>query len=314
MPITDMDEIKPLVDAIRIHRNNYNSGDTDYSITTLLNPPRIVHLNKRHLHKVDMYVKEQLGSYIGTGFHEYGEKCLNEIREPSYFYEQEERLFMVILGRKISGCYDICRIEDIHRDLYDWKTTSVWKAMFSDKADWTAQQNMYRYMYWLRKKHELRSLRIIAIFLDWSMREKMKYGRKYPNEKAIEYSLPIWDLQETYNYMEQRVQMMIDSENTPDDDLPLCSYEDMWSKPDKYAVKSTKRQNALRVCDDEPAAIQWMSDCLAKDGCKHKVADLWIECRPSIRTRCEHWCPVNIYCNQFNDYLKAMAIHNAKGK
>jgi hypothetical protein len=88
----------------------------------------------------------------------------------------------------------------------------------------------------------------------------------------------------------------------------------MWCKPDKVAVKSSKRKNALRVCDSMADAIKWQAEMLAKPDCKHKVADLSYDVRASIRTRCEHWCPVNQYCNQFNDYLKAVAINNQKGK
>jgi hypothetical protein len=310
MPITDMDSIKPLYDAITVHRNNYNSGETDYSVTTLLDPPRIVHLQKRHMHKVDMFVKEQLGSYIGTAIHEYSEKCLNQVRNPAYYYEQEERLFLKILDRNVSGCYDLVRIEDMDMDMYDWKTTSVWKAMFSDKKDWTAQQNMYRYLYWLKKKKTLRTVRIIAIYLDWSMREKQQYGAKYPNEKSIEYGLPRWSMQKTYDYTEGRVQLMIDNEETPDDDLPSCSFDEMWSKPDKVAVVAKKRKNALRVLDSKKEATDWMGVCLGKDKCKYKADQLSLEFRPAVRTRCEHWCSVNMYCNQFHSYLKDMATYN----
>lgn len=310
MPVTDMDSIQPLFDAIQVHRKNYSSAGADYSVTTLLNPPRIVHLEKRHIHKVDRWVKEQLGSFIGTAIHNYFEECLNAIKNSPY--KCEERLHTTIADRHISGAYDIIHLMLL--DMYDLKTTSVWKAMFGNKGDWTAQQNMYRYMYWLEHKEELKTIRILAMFLDWSQREKMQYGRKYPNEKVVEYGLTRWSMQETYDYMVDRVQTMKDSEGTDDKDLPLCTYEDMWSKPDKYAVKAVNRKNALRVCDSLADAKDWVSVYLQKDTCKHKISQLSYEQRPSVRTRCEHWCPVNQYCNQYADYLTAMAIHNGGKK
>jgi hypothetical protein len=103
---------------------------------------------------------------------------------------------------------------------------------------------------------------------------------------------------------------MIDNEETPDDDLPLCSFDDMWSKPDKVAVVANNRKNALRVLDSKKEATDWRAVCLGKDKCKYKAGQLSLEFRPAIRTRCEHWCPVNIYCNQFNSYLKDMAVYN----
>ena len=308
MPITDMDSIKPLFDAVQVHRNNYDSGDTDYSATTLLNPPRIVHLEKRHMGDVDRWVKEQLGSFIGTAIHNYMESCLRSI--PNTPYTCEERLWVNVLNRKVSGAYDIVHHEQQWDDMYDLKTTSVWKAMFGDKDDWIRQQNIYRYLYWLKHSVKLHTIRIIALFLDWSPREKLKYGAKYPNEKAVEYGMVRWGMQKVYDYIEERVRIMIEHENTADDQLPLCTYEEMWSKPDQYAVKADNRQNALRLCKSQEESDEWISEYMTKDTCKHKISQLSVEYRPAVRTRCEHWCPVNVYCNQFNDYLKAMAIAN----
>ena len=303
-----MDGIKPLFDAVDVHRTNYSSGGADYSVTTLLNPPRIVHLEKRHLHKIKRYVKEQLGSFIGTAIHEYLERCLNKLAVTPYVCE--ERLSTTIGGRVVSGAYDIVRIDGPGEDMYDLKTTSTWKAIFGNKEEWTAQQNMYRYLYWLHHKKKLRTIRIIAIFMDWSAREMQRYGGKYPREKAVEYSLPRWSMDTTLEYMTGRVKLMKEYEDVKDDDLPLCTYEDMWSKPDKFAVKATTRKNALRVCDSEKDAEEWLSEYMTKDTCKHKIDQMYIECRPAVRTRCEHWCPCNKHCNQFNDYLTAMAVHN----
>jgi hypothetical protein len=315
MPITDMDGIQPLVDAVEVHRTNYNSGPgTDYSVTTLLNPPRIVHLEKRHLSKIKRYVKEQLGSFIGTAIHEYLERCLNKM--PTSAYRCEERLSVIIEDRWVSGAYDFVRWNRTNddEDMWDLKTTSTWKAIFGDKLDWTAQQNMYRYLYWYHYKRKLKTIRILAMFMDWSAREMQRYGGKYPREKAVEYSLARWDVDETYKYMVERVKLMKAEEDTPDDDLPLCTYEDMWSKPDKYAVHADNRKNALRVCDSEAQAAEWTAAYLAKDTCKHKFDQLSLECRPAVRTRCESWCPCNIHCSQYQDYLTALAVHNGGSK
>jgi hypothetical protein len=308
MPITDMDAIKPLFDAVNVHRTNYSSGGADYSVTTLLNPPRIVHLEKRHLHKIKRYVKEQLGSFIGTAIHEYMERCLSKV--PNTPYTCEERLAITIDDRVVSGAYDFVEDNPVAPDMWDLKTTSTWKAIFGDKFDWTAQQNMYRYLYWYHKKKKLKTIRIMAMFMDWSAREMQRYGGKYPREKAVEYSLARWGIDKTYKYMQERVAIMKAEEDTADDDLPLCTYEDMWSKPDKYAVHAIKRKNALRVCDSEKDAEAWMSGYLTKDSCKHKIDQLYLECRPAVRTRCDSWCPCNVYCNQYNDYLKAIALNS----
>lgn len=308
MALSDMDGIIPLSDAVGVHRNNYDSGDTDYSVTTLLDPPRVVHLNKRHLSKCDMFVKEQLSSFIGTAIHQYFEFCLRQVVDKPYKYEMEQRLFTVVLDRKISGMYDLVKIdENDNRDMTDYKTTSCWKARFGDMNDWTAQQNIYRLLYWIKNKKGLRTIRVVAIYLDWSINNKMRYGKGYPNEKSIEYTLPVWGMKKTMEYLEERVGLMKQYEKTPDDSLPKCTWEEMWCKEDKCAVIADNRKNALRVLPNEKAAEEWLNTYLASDNCKHNVLQLHLDLRSSVRTRCEHWCPVNKYCNQYHEYLKSKA-------
>ena len=300
MAKSPMDNIKPLYDAIQVHRKQYTSEGADYSVTTLINPPRVVFLNKRHLHKVKLYVADLIHSYTGTGAHNYWEFCLNLI--PNSPYECETRLSTTINNRQISGAFDA--ILDKHT-MYDMKNTSVWKMMFGEKDDWTAQQNMYRWMYHNDRGLLLKSLRIVGLFRDWSLRQKQRGGPEYPNYPAMEIKLPLWDLNDTYQYMEERVNLMIANEDVADDDLPECSYEDMWSEPDKVAVMSKRlKSRAVRVLSDMKTAKAYVSKYLAGPTCKDSVQTLSYVIRPCERRRCENWCPVNKYCNQYNEYLQ----------
>jgi len=300
MPVTKMDEIRPLYDAIQVYRNEYSSGGADYSVTGLLNPPRVVFLNKRHLHKVNLFVEDLLHSYNGTAAHSYWQTMLEKI--PDSPYKCEERLHTTILDRHISGQFDALLDEKI---LYDMKNTSVWKAMFGDKMEWTAQQNTYRYMYYLEHSKKLQSLRILALFRDWNKNELMRSKYKYPKYPAVEYLLPLWTFEETKKHLETRVQLMKDCEDMPDDDLPQCTFEDMWSKPDQVAVKSKRVKRALRVLPSQEKADEYVSTYLKNVNCKDKPSQIYFEVRPAMRTRCERFCPINKYCNQFQDYLKA---------
>lgn len=304
MPVTDMDKIIPLWDAMQIHDKQYDSGDTDYSVTTLLDPPRVVHLNKRHLSKVQLYIKDLMHSFTGTAIHNYLEFCLSKV-DNGKKYKCEERLGMTVRNRKISGAYDI--VWSDRRWMYDLKTTSCWKVVFGDKADWTAQQNTYRYLF---KKHmniEIDSLRIIGMFRDWSMGNKFRSGPEYPMYPCMEYQLPIWEHNRTLKHIDERVELMINTEDTPDDDLPLCSYKDMWSTPDKVAVRTSRLKRALRVLDSKKEADKWVAEYVSRDNCKDKMSQISYEYRQAERKRCEEWCPVNAYCNQYNDYIKAKA-------
>lgn len=304
MPLTQMDKIVPLFDAIQQHRKMYDSGDTDYSVTTLLDPPRVVHLNKRHAHKVDLYVQDLLYSFTGTAMHEYLEKMLRLAWPDKKVYKMEERLRMVLHGRKISGAYDI--IHNSHT-MYDMKNTSTWKVVHGEKDEWMWQQNMYRYMYWKKYKKEIDDLRIMGVFRDWSKANMFRSGPKYPKQPAVEYRLPLQTYQATLDYMCTAVDKLKAEEKTPDDDLPLCTFDQMWADPDTYAVKSTRIKRAVRVLSSKQAAKNFIGKYLQGDKCKDTVHTLSIEKRPAIRKRCEGWCPANKYCNQWHEHLKDKA-------
>jgi len=303
MPKSPMDNIKPLFDAIQVHRNEYSSGGADYSVTTLLDPARVVFLNKRHLHKVKLYVEDLLHSYTGTGAHDYWEKMLTKI--PNTRYECETRLSYTVNNRVISGAFDAVYDE---RVMYDMKNTSVWKMMFGSKDDWAAQQNIYRWLYWNDRQKILKQLKIVGLFRDWNRNNMQRAGKNYPRYPAMEILLPVWDLDDTYRFMEEKVNGLIKHEDTPDDELPECSYEDMWSEPDKVAVMSTRlKSRAVRVLSDMKTAKAYVNKYLAGNSCKDSVKTLSYQIRPCERRRCESWCPVNKYCNQYHDYLKQKA-------
>lgn len=307
-----MDSIMPLYDAIQTHRYNYDSGDTDYSVTTLLSPPRVVHLKKRHEHKVDLFIEDLLYSWTGTASHNYMEDCLKEIvdGDGKPKYKLEERLRVVINNRKISGAYDVLWKDKL--SLWDMKNTSTWKVIFGDKHEWAAQQNMYRYLYWIKYKELIKELHIIGMFRDWSMANKMRGGKQYPEKPVVSYQLPLWDVQKTYDFMVDRVNVMIADEDKKDDDLTRCTHEDMWCSQDKVAVKTSRLKRALRVCDNMKAAKKWVSEYMAGPACKDKIDNIVYDVRPSTRTRCESWCPVNVYCNQYHEYLKKLAMKGSK--
>lgn len=304
MPVSEMDEIKPLYDAIQVHRNEYDSGGADYSVTTLLSPPRVVFLNKRHLAKVDLYVEDLFYSYVGTGAHAYWQYCLEKI--PNTPYQCEERLKTTINNRIVSGAYDCCHMK---KDMYDMKNTSVWKAMFGDHTEWKLQQNMYRTMYHETHNIKLRSLRILALFRDWNKRERQRSGSKYPARPAMVYLLPLMDFGKVEQYMSERVNLMIANEDVPDNDLPHCTNEDMWCKPDQVAVKSKRVKRALRVLPSMKAAVEYVQTYLQNPSCKDNVKTLSYEVRPAMRIRCESWCPINKYCNQYHEHLREKAKH-----
>jgi hypothetical protein len=66
-------------------------------------------------------------------------------------------------------------------------------------------------------------------------------------------------------------------------------------------------KKAVRVLSSMQAAKNFTKNYLKGNNCKDTIQTLSYEIRPAKRTRCESWCPVNKYCNQYHDYISAKA-------
>jgi hypothetical protein len=72
----------------------------------------------------------------------------------------------------------------------------------------------------------------------------------------------------------------------------------MWEKPTTYAVKKVGNKRATNVFNTKEEADVKMEDL----GKGYEV-----EIRKGERTRCESYCLVNNWCNQYQTYLKEQA-------
>jgi hypothetical protein len=92
------------------------------------------------------------------------------------------------------------------------------------------------------------------------------------------------------------------TEKVMDDELPLCTDEEMWVRnaDTKYAVMlSATAQRATRVFDSLGDA---QSYCSGADRKKIVPGVSFIEVRKTSRKRCEEWCDINNFCNQYKEY------------
>ena len=78
----------------------------------------------------------------------------------------------------------------------------------------------------------------------------------------------------------------------PDDELPECTAEERWERPIKYAVKKEGRKSALRVLDSLKDAENYMAE-------KKLFAKHFVETRQGESVRCESYCAVQPFCNQY---------------
>jgi hypothetical protein len=298
-----MKHIQIISDAFEIYGKQYRSLG-DYSATTLIDPPRKVALTKRYGHLVTPTVDSQAASLVGTAVHEKMERLLrlSNVKNPDYMLERSVVHPMGVTEadgvpnfRLLAGRFDILYKE---KDMYDIKTAKTWKLVFNpDMKDWHEQQNIYAYLLRMRGI-KVESLNILCFYLDWIESSALR-DSKYPQAPIVQYELTKWPLEETQAFIEGRLNWHVTCESMPDTNLPECSGEEMWEREPEFAIKKTAdAKRAMRVVKKgtfEDAVT--MARSLSGVG-----PESVIEARHGIRKRCENYCSVNEYCNQYKKY------------
>lgn len=270
--------------------DHYDAGESDYSVTTILKPPRMVQLMRRHDEELTQDAMDRLWSLLGTAVHKIFED------NTSADAVAELRVYLTMLGRKIGGQLDH------YRDgvITDYKVTSAWSWVYGSRIkEWTEQQNIYAELY-RENGFDIKQLQIMAVFRDWKETEYIKNPSQYPPLPIMPINLEIWPDDKVRDFIEYRTAKQIEAENLPDDELPLCTEQEMWAMPSKYAVYKNNLKRASRVLDSEEEAEAWIKQAKEKD---KKASTYEIRFRPGKRNRCEKYCPAAAFCSQHKKFL-----------
>jgi hypothetical protein len=260
--------------------------NTKYSVTQILKEPRAVILENRHGHKVKPEVEDRLWAFFGTAWHDVMEKAEDDVSLI------EERLKY----GKVSGKFD--HYDSRLKTIYDFKFTSVWNVVYGVSDDWQKQLSIYA---WLLNEcgFEVENIENTIIMRDWKHTEYERGKYKVPKPYAtIRHDiLTEIDGLSIKEYLDHRVALMDSYEETPDDELPLCSEEFRWADKDTFAVYKGQNKKAKRVVESEKEAedyIKWLNDekntyrIEKREGNKYK--------------RCEY-CTIKDFCNQYKNML-----------
>lgn len=270
-----------------LSKDNYVAGNTDFSATTLLKTPRQVQLQRRHHEEIEEDVIDRVWSLLGQAAHAILEKHGSDTSLT------EERLYAEVFGRKISG-----QIDHYHAStITDYKVTSVYTVIYQSRIkEWTEQLNIYG---WLFRKngYDVRKLQIVAILRDWSETEASRKA-DYPQSPIVIIPLTLWDMPTAEAFVNNRVAFHKNAESLSDDQLPLCSEEDMWESPSKWAVMKEGRKSAVRVFDTKEEALA-LSGTLSDEAGN----SIYLQERKGERRKCARYCSCNTFCSQWKEYL-----------
>ena len=275
-----------VVDALST--NHYSRGESDISITSLIDSPRVKLLQEKHNEEMEQDVSEMIWSSFGTAVHHLFEERAGLHGEDVI---SEERIFAESNGWTISGAIDLQQIEDGAVIISDYKVTSVWSVIFG-KKEWETQLNCYAGLVRMAKQMPVKELRIIAVLRDWQ-RRKAQMEDTYPQSPITVVNIPMWSEQEAFDYLDSRVKLHQSAsfEAQTNGVLPQCSPQERWQKDTTYAVMKKNRVRAIKIHTVEEEAESHASS-LGKDH--------FIQERLGDATRCsQNWCGVAKWCDQY---------------
>jgi hypothetical protein len=254
-------------------------------VTTLIDSPRISQLRRMNYPKLTEDVSQLVYRVWGSAIHE----ILS--RETSNAYVSEERLSHTVDDTLISGAIDYQFVEDDAVDIKDYKTTAAFAISkgVEGKPEWERQINVYAYLVRHAKGLTVKSASVVAFIRDWRQSDA-DTREGYPPAPVHEIPVHLWAEDEQDRYVEERVRAHKNSEVQADfDDLPLCTDEERWAQPTKWAVHKGKNKRALKLFDVEADAKVFAGE----------AEDRNIQVRPGRYVRCESWCAVAPFCDQY---------------
>lgn len=259
-----------------VTEDTYTGGSRQAFLTAsqFSTPPKIRVLSKGHSEEIEVDVADRLFVLLGQAVH-----AILERSEPSSLTEQ--RLYGNLGDRLVSGQYDRLTLTE-RGTLQDYKVTSVWSFIQGVKPEWELQLNVLR---WLahRNGYEVKRLEIVGILRDWVASKR--FDPDYPQVPMVIQKVPVWDLELTEERMLEIMARHADAETR----LPECTDDERWMAPPKWAVIKGKNKRATKLYDNEKEAFEHAN--LSKD--------FWVQYRPGRYRRCEDYCPVSEFCEQW---------------
>ena len=311
----------PLSMAVFLATDTYDYIDdpNHISATSLLKPLRQIVLASRVPASDGVQdISSRVSSALGSAIHDGIERSWKQYKEPSMLalgYPKrvvdlirinpteeetkdtdiipvylEHRMFRSINGYNISGKCDFIGEGMVE----DFKSTSVYTVIHNTKDDdYILQGSIYR---WLAPKIITEDvMRINWIFTDWS-KAKARSDKNYPQNRLVSKTFNLLSLQETERFIVNKLNLIKQYMNAPEEDIPECSDDELWRSDPRYkyyknpakTTRSTKnydtkeeatlhyiRDGSVGLVKEVPGRVKACLYCPAFIACSQK--DLLIE-------------------------------------
>ena len=299
-----------LPDAIvkAVANHGYERGDADYTVTQLLNPPRIAALTRQHWNDIEEDVSDRIWALLGTVVHGILERAetvasveerltaqmivdITSVTQAQHTADvNSDRLAAPAVSQdlkvfSISGKYDRCVVFPDGL-LQDYKLMSVWEVIHGLKADREQQLNM---LAWIARENgiDIKKLEVVAIYRDWS-KGKAREGGNYPQTQVQTIPVELWKPSRTEAFIAERIRL----HEAAKVELPECTDEERWAADYTYAVMKQGNKRAVRVLATEKEA----NDYIVANG----LMGCYVVPRQEDPVkRCRDYCSAAPFCSQF---------------
>ncbi len=268
------------------------------SATGLVAPVQQQLLMARHYEDIEEDVVDRMWLLLGSAVHEVLQRAAKTAENDDASLT-EERFLVEFEGKEISLKPD--RVElipgtfPLKYHLKDFKISTVWSVIHGLKKDWECQFNLYAYGL---RKIDINVTEISAEVLlkDWKEIEALR-NRDYPQNVVEVMPVRVWSDSECETYLSERVAAFDGAESLPDADLPPCTEQERWAVPDKLAIVKKGAKRATKVCSSRMDVDSYMSE----KGITSNTHN--VEFRPGESKRCEKYCTVTRWCDQYNTVI-----------
>lgn len=296
---------------------NYDATDggkrkSDLSATGIIKPTQIIVLLDRYGHLVVEDIADQTWRLLGSAAHSamywMQRRSIKRMEEeglaPRVKPVLEERMYTAIVTPEgemmsMSGAPDRICVDGVVRD---FKFTSAWTHVFRSRdKEWRRQLAIYNWLGYMYGLDVANKGEICAIFRDWH--EKNLINEKYPIHDVGFYEFDLPSPQATAQWVSQKVGIVIEAKKMADDELPQCQVggpdDEVWVSGEKWAYYNSEAETkATRLYNSESEAVARMESDGLEDQGAHIVH------RQGARKRCEGYCSVAPWCQQYLAWCK----------
>jgi hypothetical protein len=210
------------------------------------------------------------------------------------YLEQRAKRQVNVNGRvyTVGGKFDMVA-EGI---VQDYKSTSVWTWIYGGKDDdYRLQGSIYR---WLNPDKITEDfIRINFLFTDWSAADA-RTNPKYPAQRVAYKDVPLLSLEETEAWVVWKLTLIQKYWNTPENELPECTEEELWRSSPKFKYYSDPTKTSGRSTRNFDTLIEANSFWKVDKGGKGIVITV-----PGEVKRCNYCESFNV-CSQKDRYIQ----------